>query len=213
MPNRPLLPPTFLEALKLGLNLREACDRADISYDLARQWASKGRKAKAGPVRERYRAIISAQIDFKVSLQAGLLKAVKSGDGKAVERLLSHFEDLAKPTETEDAEIIVTGTKVERLDALARIAVRKHLAADKDGSHVAALGYLREAAEYGSQLDAEKSRITSVADRTPEQVMADETRHAGELEPIHMHVYVREFLRQNRGVHLATDDGPLELCG
>lgn len=87
---------------------------------------------------------------------------------------------------------------------------------DRSWSAVAALH--RQSQSLGAELDAaliERSRDTvePMVERTPEQVMADETRHAGELEPIHMHVYVREFLRQNRGVHLATDDGPLELCG
>jgi hypothetical protein len=87
------------------------------------------------------------------------------------------------------------------------------------GNAQAVAAFRRQEQSLRTELDIELARRASLntgpdpANRTPEEVMAQEVAHAADLAEIHLQVYVVRWLQLHPGVHLATEDGPIAICG
>lgn len=135
-----------------------------------------------------------------------------------------------KPTPSGKGRIRYIESEIRKLTSL-RDAVIQQITEPKEGTaspaylHQYVTGYARVLLDLRNALDlareaeekrrAESNPATDPRDRTMEQVTAEERAHAMELDPVHLQIYVAEWLGrdpQRTTLRLVTLDGtPVEI--
>ena len=77
-----------VRAVKLGMTGQDVADYAGVPLIHLRKWLREGELATKGKKRDLYRAVQRARADFRVNIQAGLIKAAQEGNVRAHELLL-----------------------------------------------------------------------------------------------------------------------------
>ena len=116
---------------------------------------------------------------------------------------------------------LILRSKRARIERQTRAVAADVGKARRAGSWSAVMAGHRQLESLGGSLDGVKlDQLVAQArpgedllSRTPEQIMEAERRHAEELAPVHLQLYVLAFLRLHPGVFLSTDDGKIEVMG
>lgn len=91
----------IVTATKLGLAGSDVAAYAHIPVEVLDRWLRDGAVATRGKQRDLYLAVQQARADFRLGVQAGLLKAAKAGNTKAAALLLELGRD-ANPSSSPD---------------------------------------------------------------------------------------------------------------
>lgn len=84
------------------------------------------------------------------------------------------------------------------------------------GNHQAIAATRRMRLSIRNEIDSAQQQLIdstpeTAEDLTPEEMHDYHRRRAEQLQDVHLHHYVLAYLRNHRGLYLATPDGPLEL--
>lgn len=83
----------IVKATRLGLSGLDVAAYAYVPLPILDRWLATGEGATRGKARDLYLAVRQARADFRLGIQAGLLKAAKGGSIRAAEMLLEIGRD------------------------------------------------------------------------------------------------------------------------
>lgn len=195
----------ILADLRKRMPMADACAGAEVPLADFRRGLMAGRKAKSGQWRDVHRSVVKAQVAGRRRALSLLDAQIEKGNPAAIAALL---ESLRQPDEApEPAPTEPMAFLRWRLADVRRRMERTH--------GIAYNQLFKQEQELLKAIEDEETarstRVRGGANRTPAQVLADETSHARELAEIHLQVYVIQYLARHPGLFLSSASGRIEI--
>ena len=195
----------ILADITAGLTLRAACAGASVDIEPFLRGLAIGASAKSGRWRDIRGQVVAAQVEARRAAQSILTTQASRGAPAALGALIARLakpDELLDPTPTDPRAFAAyrladVRRRMETADGIAFTQLIR-----QENALLESIKALDEAARLG---------IGGGPNRTPAEVFADETAHAGELAELHLQLYVVEYLRRHPGIYLSTASGRIEI--